>query len=601
VPSRELEIGLINQLFDAGIFAMTTFLESVRILGLAMLIGGVVFYRYLWRAFFADSDQLSIIIWQRILVTVYIGAGGFLFTSAFLIVQSGTQITDIFNILLAIAFASVFINKSFNQLRYFDYLIMVLGLLFVTTISLTTHAAQESGLLPIFNNLLHLLVTVIWGGGLLYFLLIPWRQLQQNPEDNGNRFWHVVNRFTNLTIVIIGVALLTGAVLTFIHVHSGAAFDSTQYGQALKLKLGIVVVLFVMIIAGLLKYIPALKQLLSGKNEQGIIKAINSYRILVSLKAFVVAIIFVVSSVTTTYDPPDAAPFLNPQSWNISVADVALRVDMRPVAGSTNNARFEIFLPENSNIAGASQATFDLFMPDSNIGSFQNDAFQASSDSYLGEGTFAMPGDWRFVINIMQPGNILLTGSHDFELPKQPLQEDIKAYLSMQVIGFTSANIINFIIGVLLVIIFCWFVWQSRIDAMPPWTIVAGFTGIAAGFYMMLSVILVKTYPSTFWSNPVPYTANNILQGQQHFNQQCADCHGDSGKGDGPWALEHNRQVLDLASPHLDVHTDGEIFWWITYGIPSLDMPDSENQLSEVQRWQVINFIRSIRHDIPAE
>ena len=77
------------------------------------------------------------------------------------------------------------------------------------------------------------------------------------------------------------------------------------------------------------------------------------------------------------------------------------------------------------------------------------------------------------------------------------------------------------------------------------------------------------------------------------------ECHGDTGRGDGTWALQNRGRIPDLGSSHMDVHTDGEIYWWITQGIPSLDMPPLGNEIQEVDRWNIINYIRSFRYGVP--
>ena len=59
--------------------------------------------------------------------------------------------------------------------------------------------------------------------------------------------------------------------------------------------------------------------------------------------------------------------------------------------------------------------------------------------------------------------------------------------------------------------------------------------------------------------------------------------------------------IPDLTSPHMDTHTDGEIYWWIRYGIPSLEMPGYEDVLTDTENWTVINFMRSLRHGVPDE
>jgi hypothetical protein len=39
-------------------------------------------------------------------------------------------------------------------------------------------------------------------------------------------------------------------------------------------------------------------------------------------------------------------------------------------------------------------------------------------------------------------------------------------------------------------------------------------------------------------------------------------------------------------------HTDGELFTWLSKGVPGTAMPPFEAQLSETDRWHVVNYIR---------
>jgi hypothetical protein len=43
---------------------------------------------------------------------------------------------------------------------------------------------------------------------------------------------------------------------------------------------------------------------------------------------------------------------------------------------------------------------------------------------------------------------------------------------------------------------------------------------------------------------------------------------------------------------------DGEIFWKITKGIPGI-MPGREKQLTEEERWHVVNFVRTLAKEKP--
>jgi len=82
--------------------------------------------------------------------------------------------------------------------------------------------------------------------------------------------------------------------------------------------------------------------------------------------------------------------------------------------------------------------------------------------------------------------------------------------------------------------------------------------------------------------------------------QHCATCHGVEGRGDGVLAASLNPPPADLTADHVDDHSDGDLFWWITYGIEQTAMPAFGSVLTEEERWTVIHFVRSLRHFAPA-
>lgn len=91
--------------------------------------------------------------------------------------------------------------------------------------------------------------------------------------------------------------------------------------------------------------------------------------------------------------------------------------------------------------------------------------------------------------------------------------------------------------------------------------------------------------------NPIKVTQDNIEKGKTIFAQQCAVCHGKSGKGDGPSAQYLGKPLPDFTSANFSQQSDGEIFWKLTNG--NAPMPTFEKIISEEQRWQLINFIRT--------
>ena len=73
----------------------------------------------------------------------------------------------------------------------------------------------------------------------------------------------------------------------------------------------------------------------------------------------------------------------------------------------------------------------------------------------------------------------------------------------------------------------------------------------------------------------------------------CATCHGQEGEGDGPAAANLEPQPANLTEPHVAVHTDGDLHWWITNGIQPA-MPAFGEDLTQDEIWNVINYVRTL-------
>ena len=92
--------------------------------------------------------------------------------------------------------------------------------------------------------------------------------------------------------------------------------------------------------------------------------------------------------------------------------------------------------------------------------------------------------------------------------------------------------------------------------------------------------------------NPLPASDANLSAAKPVFNEYCANCHGDSGKGDGSDAMMYDPSPSDLTdSKHMNTLTDGEIFYQITQG--RKPMPSFRKKLTEDQRWQLVILVRS--------
>jgi mono/diheme cytochrome c family protein len=95
--------------------------------------------------------------------------------------------------------------------------------------------------------------------------------------------------------------------------------------------------------------------------------------------------------------------------------------------------------------------------------------------------------------------------------------------------------------------------------------------------------------------DPIPPDDRSLAIGQDVYTTNCEVCHGEFGRGDGPAGLRLVPRPADLRV-HMapGVHTDGELYYWVSYGFAGTAMPAwKERGLTDEQIWSVINYARA--------
>jgi mono/diheme cytochrome c family protein len=206
-----------------------------------------------------------------------------------------------------------------------------------------------------------------------------------------------------------------------------------------------------------------------------------------------------------------------------------------------------------------------------------------------------MAGTWEVEFTLHPPGATPRTTTIEIEAATGALDQDRSRRIEWAAMTVSPLGLLSCLLGGLLSGLAVVTLWASRRGRMPAWATPLGSMLLAAGGFLVLRVVLVDAYPTTYLPNPLAATPEVMAQGRALFLEHCTACHGDAGQGDGPVATTLDARPADLTAAHVDDHTDGDLFWWLTHGMPGTAMPAWEERLVEPARWTLIRYIRSLR------
>jgi mono/diheme cytochrome c family protein len=102
--------------------------------------------------------------------------------------------------------------------------------------------------------------------------------------------------------------------------------------------------------------------------------------------------------------------------------------------------------------------------------------------------------------------------------------------------------------------------------------------------------VLIDGQPA---SEPVSATAHSLQRGRILFEINCVVCHGQDGSGEGRLSGYFSPSPANLTSAGVQALSDQQTFLVLTQGWGI--MPGLAENLSPVERWDVVNHVRSLR------
>ena len=139
----------------------------------------------------------------------------------------------------------------------------------------------------------------------------------------------------------------------------------------------------------------------------------------------------------------------------------------------------------------------------------------------------------------------------------------------------------------------------AMLVALPAWRarLKLGAAVLAlGGAVTLIWALAVPAWPGTYLRATVPYQATAIATGRAQYSVHCAGCHGAGGRGAPGNKLQEAETAVRLPpdlSEHTALHTAGDMYWWLTYGMEDAAMPAFASRMDESTRWSMVNFLRA--------
>ncbi len=496
------------------------------------------------------------------------------------------------------------------------------GIVYLVGTSSVSHAAAGGGAFwATLSDFVHLLATSVWIGMLA--LLIVYFRWARTAYKDGERYLVLaaaLRRFSIIAVISVSLLLFTGVVNSLVELGSLADLLDTGYGRVLLAKLVLLIPLLAIGARNAYLLRPQLVQEAGErqiKSRQELLADTEAdlsttMRWELGVALAILAVVGLLVQITPTRGRIQDTGGGNEVYVRTADAEglfVTLRVDPNQPGVNT----FEVYL------AGATDTVENLrleFTQPGGFGSISRLPLEASNPPtfYLGQGPYLTePGKWTMTLNIRRNAgfDLRLDFQNDIE-GAAPVASGARlggAYDSP--IEFTAAAVALLAVATLGagILFFGSLPRPGYPDGHLAWIAeevayrTPGFRmrplislGLLVAMGIALGIIVGRHFDKPLSKdeasadNPVASTPDSIERGRMLFMNNCIQCHGETGRGDGPLAASLPIPPANLYL-HIPFHPDQFFFGVMTRGLSGI-MPSFETAISEEDRWNILNFLR---------
>lgn len=566
---------------------------------LAVLIGQRLFIALIWDPALKSNQIEKPVVWNTL---YHLGLIGVLISTGLGILSQAGQATGseflppwsihtghiLFQTrlgvlwLLRLALAMLAVWLAFGKASTVkDWLGFVVNLFLLLTVTLISHAATDARpFFPILGDWLHLVGMTFWLGGLVY-LFTGIRKLQQLDSQLRTQLTSfLTSRFSINAIFFVSLIGVTGFYSAYLRVGSWSALLTSLYGHVLLVKQAFVASLLVIAAINLLVISPRLtRERLQGTSSRALLSTFG--KILIVELTFAGLLLASVSFLT--YVPPAKAPSLNSDlTGKARVDDLKLDLSISPGRVGQNTFALTVIASDGHPLHSAKEVLLRFTPVQGNVPPSELELIAVGDGTFTAKGVhLSLPGTWQVQAVIRREDKFDAFGDFEFAL-RNPGSAEEAATIPRQ------SSVLIVAIGLLCALLTA----SVQANAMLRLGAGATLTVLLVGlgiFYLNNPITYVEQ------TNPIPANSESIAAGQEIYSIHCASCHGATGKGDGPVGLTLNPRPADLTQHAITgIHPDSQLFEWITNGFPGSRMPAYRTALSDTDRWNLVNFIRTL-------
>ena len=475
-------------------------------------------------------------------------------------------------------------------------LLTVLGLLaiaWLASASAISHgAAIGSGWIwgTLFDAL-HLAAVALWIGGLVSLIIT----LRGRPEERIES----VRRFSIVAALSVPVLVAAGLLSALIQIPNVDGIVETDWGLAFLVKLVILLGLFAA--AGANAFFLRPRDESSDGQDQALVKR---FRRMMRIEAALGLAVIAASAVLTQLPSPASAQPEVEQKDNTIVETVTRGPIIASLEISPNLVGFNTW---TATIDGAQDNPVEALLlrfryADRSVGPVTVPTTRTSEHQFQLEGAyFGLPGLWTVELELRRATGddqiVAIQSEVESGFQASPFAADRGGALALPLTQMDWNGV-----GALWAFVLGALAWINRPRIRRVWGPRGGDAAFVTGLLGLIVAVVLLTglhvEPGRTLANPVQRTAESVERGSVLFAANCASCHGDTGAGDGPLADSLPAPPANF-TVHVPFHPDGVLFAWITDGIRGTGMPAWSPQLSDQDRWDLVNFLR-VNFDVPA-